>query len=323
MKQEFKNSHWYKILSELADQLHEKWAITTALEILPVVWVVVYQVKMDWFVDPNGNLKAMGIIIAVICCFISFFLILVSNFKSSHELMRRNSYEETAKRNEAEVVLRSNISSAESSIDERYLRLLKEYIDNNEFSISVLRDFIKKAYDPVKRINAVLDELSYCFEKISKIPRDRIFLSAAVRISSKDWEWISQIQLSGTATLDELLNSHSLFAKVAKEGIPFAFANDKKKALKKKYYYWDKKDESTSGQGSIICWEIAQSIRNIPVRMIISISTYGEPFYSNENASDEDVKKMYEEVIKDTILCRFEGRLSEALIMYALLKRVI
>ena len=56
--------------------------------------------------------------------------------------------------------------------------------------------------------------------------------------------------------------------------------------------------------------------------MIISISSYGEKI-CEDDISDEEMDRLYNKIIKDTILYRFEGKLTEALIMYALQKRII
>lgn len=323
MKNKYKETRWYRILSELADELHEKWLLCCTLQSLPVIWTVIYQIKKDWFVDEGSNLNIKGILFATLCCSSSLFLILITNVKSSRELKRRENYNEAVRIREAEVLVHKATSSAESSLDERYHRLLKEYMESGKPIDVNTREFLSKAYDPNKRINAVLDEVSYCFEKISTLPRDRIYMSAAIKAGSEDWKWISKINTSGTATLKELLDNPSMFRKVAKEGLPYVFANDKKAALDKNEYYWDRRDDSNSNQGSIICWGISQTIRNISLNLIISISTYGERICERDDISEEDIRSLYEDVIKDTILCRFEGRLSEALILYAIQERVI
>lgn len=315
-------SRGYRVLSDIGDQLNEHWVISSILQTLPVLWVSIYQIlKKNQVIDSEiMNLGAnifLGISAAVSICLIG-----ITNFKAFHDLVRRKEYKQNVEYQSAELIIRKAISSAETSIDDRYLRYLVEQISSLEMIDDSVCKFIRTNYDPIKRISAVMDELRYCFEKVSRLPKDRIYMSAAINSVKDKWEWITTVGITGTASISELVDNPSVFRRISEENIPYIYENDKEIAANEGRYYWDKKDISSKRIGSIICWEISREIKGVTLRMIISISSYGERI-CEDNISKEEMERLYNSIIKDTILYRFEGRLTEALIFYAIQEKIV
>lgn len=195
-------------------------------------------------------------------------------------------------------------------------------------SESIVQEDIRKAKNIIidgfavkERLNLIMDALRDCLHDISGIMADRVYISAAWCIHNpsstkkaheQQWEWISNPPSAGTMSLDQLLNNpKTMFRKVV-DGTPFDYENDKATAAKKEKYVFDKLDEVNDKKGSIICFEIAEDLDKLKIRMVISISTYTRIVKSDDA---EIIKKAYEDRIKSVVIDQFAGEIREDLLL--------
>ena len=158
-------------------------------------------------------------------------------------------------------------------------------------------------------------------DTVTTVMADRVYISAAWCIHNpsstkkaheQQWEWISNPPSAETMSLDQLLNNpKTMFRKVV-DGTPFDYENDKATAAKKEKYVFDKLDEVNDKKGSIICFEIAEDLDKLKIRMVISISTYTRIVKSDDA---EIIKKAYEDRIKSVVIDQFAGEIREDLLL--------
>ena len=320
------SSYIYILLSDIADMINAYWVAKCILQALPIVWTAIYQIMKSRFVDDNGNMNRLGIIISAGSCIASLFIIIITNYKSYRDFMRQSILEDDKEQIESQAVVYQSINSASISTKADFVRILQENGNKlktlqNERTIS---SFLKDAYDPLRRIDVILNEICSCLESISSIQKDKIYISAAVNLSKGTWEWISNPPIAGTPSLGDLISKKSAFHRVAVENRPYVYGDDKEAEAKEGRYLLDGKDATCGNQGSFICWEVSQHVSKSRLRMIVSISTYGIRISSGGQPLSEDkIVELYEKVIKEMLLESFEHELSEAMIIYGMMSQRI
>ena len=315
-------SHLNIAMEELADSFNDNWIVRSLLQALPVIWTVVFQIFKDRLTDQNGKMVGVAVFLMVISCCISVFVIVITNYKTYMDIRKRIDYETRLDEREGELTVRKAVASAENAIRGRYLRQLRECVENDSAKKGEIMFPVKDIFDPQRRMDTLMDEIAGCIEEVSGLSKEKIYLSSAACIEANKWRWISKPQMTGAANLSELLNNESMFKSVATGDRTYAFSNDKSFSAGEGKYYIDTRDKSHGNVGSIICWEIAQTVKEKKLRLIMSISTYGEQIVPQSSDKNE-IGEIYDNVIKGMILEQFENEISEILIMYAYLKKVI
>ena len=248
---------------------------------------------------------------------------ILTGLQSKKDIDTKEKYNIEAEAYAGEVELRKTITDAECMLEERRNNHLRDWLEQNLLQKDVLQ-FVDGARNPREGIRAALDGLRECFAQVSEVSKSNIYISAAISVVNKnsskkpEWEWLVAPPSEGTASLVELLNKNNNSAfNIVIQGTPFFYANDKNTAAKNNQYYFDKRDESYKKEGSIICCEFDEVIGKFKIRMVISISTYGEKIVKIEDENSEDrVKLIYEERIREIILKQFEGEIKEDLLWY-------
>lgn len=320
--------NWFKLLriflSKTAEKINDHYIFKIILQTIPILWAAALQIWKSWFYDPNGNLKTWAAWIAVVSALVSIFVLIITAYKSKKDSDEKKRLDIDVTSYANEISLRNKILISESDFETRRNRKIQNWIERENVE-RTLTDLITYACDPKDRINSALDEIRNCLSDVSGISTDKFYISAAISVSKKntskkghelDWIWLSAPPIEGTLDIPELLKPGTMFRGIV-DGKPFLFANDKKKASEDGSYLLDEKDNTYGGEGSILCFEIADIVGNVKVRMIISISTYAVKIIRDEE-SEDTINTAYKDRIQAIILHQFEGELHEDMLWYIL-----
>lgn len=330
MGRDTSNSIWKSFLTAIAIRLNEKIWLKIGMQAFPILWTTVITPSFrTTFYTENGNLNLWGIIIAIVSAALSIIVMVITSIQNKEDLQMIEDKGKKINQYSSELVLRQRITSAENAAEDRRNRRLQRWLASNPSPESI-RQLVDGARNPEECISTILDEIAGCLNQVSEIPPENIYVSAAisrVKVGSPPtqkrsvgvWAWLYNPRTMGTASLADLLtSSKSSFRKVV-DGLPFYFANDKKEAGKKGEYIFDGMDDSYNHEGSIICYEVSETINNNLIRLIISISTYGRKLIEQQKKdTDDQVKRAYEDSVRGIILNQFEGELKEDLLWYYL-----
>ena len=319
---------WFKelriFISKTAEKINDHLIVKIILQIIPIAWATALQIWKSAFYNENGDLHSWAAWIAVVSAVVSIFILIITAYKSKRdaEEKKRLDIDVTSYANEIE--LRNKILISESDFETRRNRKIQDWIERENIDRTI-SDLVTYACDPKGRINSALDEIRNCLSDVSDVSADKFYISAAISVSKKnttkkghelDWIWISTPPIEGTLDISELLKQGTMFRNIV-DGKPFLFANDKKKASDNGCYILDEKDKTYGGEGSIFCFEIADIVSTVKVRMIISISTYAVKII-RDTESEDTVNTAYIDRIQAIILHQFEGELHEDLLWYIL-----
>lgn len=318
--------HIKAIASGCAAWLNKRVAIRVLLESLPVIWAIILQVFRTFFYSENGNLKKEGILIWIPIFLVSIIVSILTGIKSKRDNYYRGELNQENKSYNSMLSIVRKTTIEESIIEQAQYNQLKNWIETDppgkEFC-----EIAKKVRHPEAIIQRIIEGLTRCFAEITQLDESKIFLSAAIAICNTNqpkrkqnkpsWKWFYQPRQAGTSSMEDLLVNNSSF-KIVADGNPFFYANDKAVAEKEGKYCFDEKDKCSDNRGSIICFEEYEQVRNWKIRLIISISTYGQKLISQEDEElGIETRAVYEGIIRDTIIKQFECEIKECLLWYA------
>lgn len=317
-----KNTEIKKLVRAVLASLNDYWIAKSIVALIPTIsaFALAFPAVQDFFTTTTDTgkhcLNAAGIllfVIVILCLVIEFS----SNRISSHDNRDKMSYE-------AEIQIRRNASINEILYEEEKNRDLRSGYHQIAYDNNNLVDFIKHYVNPRERTNQILTQISKCIAGECEIDSTEIVLSSVVSIDNGDWFWFCFPDFEGRGHLRDLVKKDSALKQVIDECTYF-FSNDKKTAIDEKKYLPDRRDKTNGYVGSIICWEVATMIEYAdtkevhPIRMIISISTYGKKLIDAEEKK-EKIDQIYLDVFEKMILNQFKGELTENLIWYGLQK---
>lgn len=320
------SNHIKAIASSCAAWLNNKIAVRVLLESLPTIWAILLQVFRTHFYSKDGNLQRIGIYIWIPVLLVSILISVLTGIKSKRDNYYRGELNEENKSYYSILSILKKTINEESIIEQAQYNQLKNWIEAEPPSKEFC-EVAKKVRHPEAIILRIIEGLTRCFAQITQLDESEIFLSAAIAIcntsqpkkhqNKSKWKWFYQPRQAGTASMEELLSNNSSF-KIVAAGIPFFYANDKATAEKKGQYCFDEKDKCNDNKGSIICFEEYEQVRKWRIRLIISISTYGQKLISQEDeALGIETRAVYEDIIHDTIIKQFEYEIKECLLWYA------
>lgn len=309
------------IFKSIIFYLNDHWFFKSLVEIIPpiITFVLAFpNTKGPFFISVNGQMKLsrLGLVMFIIgsgCIIISFF----ANNYASKDKRNMLSYA-------AENQIRKNASINEATYEEIKNNKLRRAYGQLAYNENSLIHFLIHYVDPKARTQAILVQIANCIASQCEIDATEVVVSSVVSYKSGDWLWLCYPQIEGRAHLRELLKEGSALYQVINSRTYF-YANDKVQAIENKTYLPDRRDKTNNGVGSIICWEVSTEIEGntdderFPLRMIISISTYGRKLIETD-LSAQKIDEVYKEVIEKMILNQFKGELTENLIWYGLQK---
>jgi len=321
--------HLRAVASSCAEWLNKRVVIKVILESLPAIWTILLQVFKTYFFHENGNLKELGVGIWFSVLIPSVIISILTGIKSKHDNYYRRELSRENKAYDSMLSIMKKITNEESILEQAQYNQLKYWIEDEapskEFCV-----IAKKVRYPEAIIQRIAECLTSCFAEITQLEESNIYISAAIAVcntmqpkkqqKNPNWEWFYQPRQAGTASLEDLLNNNSSF-KIVASGVPFFYSNDKAQAEKEGKYRFDEKDKSSNYQGSIICYEEYEQVRKWRIRMIISISTYGQKLVSQHDEElGVDIRAVYEDIIYNTIIKQFKCEIKECLLWYVIQK---
>lgn len=317
-----RNTPVKKLARAAIASLNDHWIIKSIIVLIPTIaaFALAFPAVQALF-STTTNTESVGLnagaIILLVVVSVCSIIEVSSNMISSHDNRDKMSYE-------AEIQIRRNASVNEAIYEAEKNRHLQSGYHQIAYDNNSLVDFIKHYVNPRERTKQILTQIGKCIAGECGLESTEIVLSAVVSIDDKDWSWLCFPDFEGRGHLRELVRKGSALKQVIDERTYF-FSNDKQTAINEKKYLPDRRDETNNNIGSIICWEVATMIEYAdakethPLRMIISISTYGKTLIDSEKNKTK-IDQIYSDVFKKMILNQFKGELTENLIWYGLQK---
>lgn len=312
--QEAENISFRQFVKAAAKWINRHYIIKTFITVIPIIMGIVVSTPLFKFAISDGMLNRKGWL--VLCG--TFLLIILVEGVTNYVARNDDNYSKSYK---GEVLIRGIISETEMNFsDEKNAHLRSGFKsiahDNNQF-----REFIHHYVKPVQRTSDILKQISFCLEAICDVSQPNIVHSAIIKIDNGEWKWLCKTQTIGTADLIDMIGKESALEACIKAG-GFYYCNDKVKAINERKYIPDRKDIRENNVGSIICWEIKIDLqddpdRNHEIKMLSSFSTYGKRLLKLET-SEDDINRIYRDVIYELVLKQYKGQLCENLIWYAM-----
>lgn len=308
-----------KLVKETLASLNDHWVGKSIVVLIPAIatFLLAFPPIQNYFLNDDGRfLNIAGIIVALLgvgCLGIE----VLSNLVSSYDTRDITSYI-------AENQVRKSISVNEATYEEDKNRTLRAGFRQIAFENNELNEFILHYVNPRERTNQILSQIGKCLADECDVEANEIVLSAVIKFNDDEWKWFCHPEFEGRAHLKELLTKNSALKEVI-ESKTYFFCNDKQAAIDKQKYFPDRRDRTHDNIGSIICWEVGTDIdhapteESYPIRMIISISTYGKYLIDPEDKPGQ-IDRTYIEVIERMILDQFKGELTENLVWYGLMR---
>lgn len=307
---ETSNSRIKCFFAGLAEWMNNHWITKSIIQFFPSVWAPII---MTGLADSLGLKGQNGLTIKgwIGVCFVfglSLLVTIVSNLKSKRDAKKAEHWTSIINAKESDINLYQTISDGEMQAEKYRLEDVLAYISSCTEVQMEVKEFVKLSFSPQKHLEHIANEIKQCFERVTPMRRRDFCVSMAISIDEGNWNWISQVDIAGCASLIDLSSKGSTFYEVSSGDKVFSYYNDKTVASNEKHYYMDARDKSHEGKGSIICWEVPlYKNGKCLVRLILSISTYGKCFSSSKET--EIIRTMYEDKIKRIILDQFENEI--------------